>query len=232
MDVVYLCRSGESNDELRYSLRSLSHLAVDTVYLAGCGPGWLRNVNLLTNPPQSSKYRHVESSLMMALDSDEVSDPFYLFNDDFYIMQPTDSIPLIHRGTMLSAIEGMSRLPKGSRYRAHQQMYAYLQSMMIEQPYCYETHAPMPIEKDTMRAVLRKNDSLQMGVFLFRTMYGNYIGSGVEGRNYKLYTGGLNSNQNTDYVDWPYLSTSGHSWIRHKGAEYIRSVFSTPSRYE
>lgn len=99
-DVVYINRPGDENEELRYSLRSLKNLPHDRVFIVGYSPVWVRGCESIAVDPQRSKHASAESNLIAACSSLEVSDPFYVFNDDFYVMQEMETIPVLHEGPL------------------------------------------------------------------------------------------------------------------------------------
>src|SRR5688572_13246658 len=98
-DIVYVCRPGDDNEELRYSLRSLRNLPHGRVFVAGYCPVWVSSeVERIPVPRMSDKHTHALASLVAAMNDERVSDPFVMFNDDFYIMRPMDRVPILHTG--------------------------------------------------------------------------------------------------------------------------------------
>src|SRR4029079_15582575 len=95
-DIVYPVRRGDWNLELRYSLRSLVNLPHARVILVGYVPSWANpDIGLIRDQGKEAPWHASAMHLLYAMDQiRDLSDPLYLFNDDFYVMQPTDQIPI------------------------------------------------------------------------------------------------------------------------------------------
>ena len=227
MDVVYINRPGEENEELRYSLRSLANLAHDRVWIVGYCPGWLQGVERVPVESMRDKQTSALTNLITAINHPEISDPFVIFNDDFYVMQPMREIPTLHMGELDKVI---SEHRQGSAYRnAMEKTRDRIRADGNESElYCYELHAPMVIEKLGMQLAL----SIGQGIYGMhnRTMYGNLMGvGGTETHDFKVYR----TEKSKDYESWPFLSTSDRTFAYHPaGKTYIRAMFPDPSPYE
>lgn len=229
MDVVYINRPGDENEELRHSLRSLRNLPHDEVWIAGYCPDWVTGVEKIPVPPQRDKQASALANLIAACQHPEVSDPFIVLNDDMFVMQPLQEVPLWHMGPLDRTIaehrEGSAyrRAMEKTRDRLREQQTAEWRRGLL----CYELHIPMVIEKTGMLLAL----SLGQGIHGLhnRTMYGNLMGlGGVESRDVKVYRG----DKGNAYRDWPLLSTSDRTFVYHPVGRYIRSTFPEPSPYE
>jgi hypothetical protein len=98
----------------------------------------------------------------------EISDPFLLFNDDFYVMTKGSLPAPMHRGTIQSVIDWYAAQGiRSSRYvsgmRATKKR---LEDLGIAEPLSYELHTPMLIDKLRMLGATRHGGHQ-------RTMYGN-----------------------------------------------------------
>lgn len=227
MDVVYICRPGDDNEELRYSLRSLSNIPHDRVWVVGNGPSWLRNVERVEVPLQKDKQLTALNNLVTACQHPEISDPFLIMNDDFYIMQPMEKVPILNMGPLPRVI---SEHRYGSAYRvAMQKTYDRLLTL-VDDPtglVCYELHIPMEIDKVDMLMAL----SLGQGIHGLhnRTMYGNLSGLvSEEAKDVKVYR----TDKTRDYLHSPLLSTSDRTFRYHPVGKYIREQFPQASEYE
>ena len=107
MDVVYVCRPGE-NEELRYSLRSLSHIDHDEVWVFGGWPPWVK-AQTVAVPRGRGSYASSYANLMAALAHPSVSERFVLMMDDVFIMWPQELAPL-HRGDISQTQRGSEHL--------------------------------------------------------------------------------------------------------------------------
>jgi hypothetical protein len=225
-DIVYICRPGDDNEELRHSLRSLKHLPHSEVWIVGDGPSWLQNVNRLPVTWNRDKQVSALNNLISAIHCPDISDPFLIFNDDFYIMQPMDEVPVLHDGDLLATIEGYR--PGASYRNAAQATYDRLLEIEAEGPlYSYELHIPMLIEKLGMMMAL----SLGQGIHGLhnRTMYGNLMQiGGQESEDFKIYR----TEKARGYIHWPLLSTSDRTFKFHPAGRYVRESFPEASPYE
>lgn len=230
MDIVYINRPGDDNEELRYSLRSLQNVPHEKVWIAGYCPDWVRGVGIIPVPQQRDKQESALQNLIAACQHPEVSDPFIVTNDDIFLMQPLEEVPLWHMGPLERVI---SEHREGSAYRnAMQKTLERLNlcEVPMEHRYgllSYELHIPMVIEKTGMLLAL----SLGKGIHGLhnRTMYGNLMGlGGEESRDVKVYRG----ERGNAYASWPILSTSDRTFKYHPAGRYIQRTFPNPGPYE
>jgi len=168
-DVVYFTRSGR-NEELRYSLRSLVNLPHGRVVLIGDVPRWYRGDHI---PFTTKGNKHLLTDLAMieACENEELSDPFILMNDDFFIVKPIEKVPLLNIGT-LAEVAGRYLVQVG-RSSYQQRMVSTrqrLEELGYEDPLCFEAHAPLVVHKKIMR------EALALGGGMKRSMYGALLG--------------------------------------------------------
>ncbi len=225
-DIVYLCRPGEDNEELRYSLRSLANLPHGKVFIAGYCPSWVSaEVERIPVPQMRDKHTHALASLIAALNDERVSDPFLMFNDDFYVMHPMEKIPVLHNGPLQEVIEAHAE----SHYRTAMEKTAelVLASKPKLLPVGYEIHAPMEFEKLALQLVLSLGEKIKG--FHYRTAYGNLQGiGGIQCSDVKVYR----SDKGNGYKEWSLLSTSDRTFKFHPVGRYIRDSFKVASPYE
>ena len=103
-DIVYVVRAADKNEELRYSLRSLANLPHAKVWIAGYCPSWVQGVGVIPVKSRTHGHQHAKASLRAACEHPEVSDEFVYMNDDFFVMQPLDELPVMHRGTVADMV--------------------------------------------------------------------------------------------------------------------------------
>ena len=170
-DVVYLCRAGE-NEELRYSLRSLVNVPHGRVWLVGGRPpSWYTGESIRTVQHGLKKEITARAMIAACLDP-RISDPFLLFNDDFYVMRPGPLPGPMHRGRLQTVIDWYESQGINSRYVAGMRATKKkLRALGIRQPLSYELHTPMLIDKLRMLGASRHGGHQ-------RTMYGNLVGMG------------------------------------------------------
>ena len=227
MDVVYVNRPGDDNEELRYSLRSLQNIPHDRVWIFGDAPVWVRNVEIVRLPRKADKQVSALNNLIAACQHPEVSETFLIMNDDFFIMVPMDRVPFLNMGPLDRVIDEHK---KGSAYTEAMRKTYHRLLTLVDDPMglvSYELHIPMEIEKTGMLLAL----SLGQGIHGLhnRTMYGNLEGLvSTEAKDMKVYRGDTRGT----YPEWPLLSTSDRTFKYHPAGRYIRETFKDPSPYE
>lgn len=223
-DAVYICRSGDDNEELRYSLRSLVNIPHGRVFLVGDGPSWVKDVEKIIVPRKRDKQDTAEENLRVALTTPQISDPFLLMNDDFFIMQPLEKIPVWDMGDLKWVISDHAE----SRYRtAMERTYQKLLDLGAIAPVSFELHMPMLIEKVGMLLALSLGQGIH-GVHN-RTLYGNLMGLESEYHpDMKVYR----KDTSKGYEQWPFISTSDRTFRFHPVGRYIQRAFLNPGPYE
>lgn len=232
MDVVYLVKPAEQQYELRYSLRSLQNLPHDNVYLAGGLPSWVDGVeHLSTIQVPGEKHPNALRNWRAAMESDEVSDPFILMNDDHFVMQAQDDgMPVLNWGSVRDVINVPTL---GSTFR--RSMVATLEILEregFEDPVSYQLHVPLIIHKAQLLDVMRRFPNDTPGIWLqYVTLAGNLYDWGGESYAHDVKVHDVFSSP-----DWvqasPFLSTSDDSFNRGTIGGYIRNRFKHPSPYE
>ena len=222
-DVVYVVRPGERNEELRYSLRSLRNLPHGKVWIAGYKPRWVSDeVGHIPAPKMGGPHANAKANLRAACEHPDVSETFVYMNDDFFVMQPHEQLPTMHRG-LLSALVKAGIMASGYN-RAMKQTLELLQKRGIAEPLMYDLHAPMLVSKAGMLEAL---DACSAPTIQERTLYGNLQAVGGEKRhNHKV------RRQDRGWSSWPFLSTNEHTFATLPVGEQIRGVFPDRCPYE
>lgn len=227
MDIVYFVKNTKENEELRYSLRSVEkNFPHRKVWFIGGKPdglnpdGWMK-----VNQNARSKWGNTSGLLREACANGEISEDFVLFNDDFFVMQPIESLPYYSDGSLDNRIKELrARNPSGSAYMTRMQL---TKKMLEEQglpTLNYAMHIPMIINRAEMRETFKEFRDGEM----WRSLYGNHHHKPTEYmEDCKLY-----------YTnDWPstvapFLSSTDYSFTNGLVGEYIREKFWKPSRFE
>lgn len=221
-DVVYVVRPGEVNPELRYSLRSLVNVAHGTVWMAGHKPHWVAgSVRHIPVAPRTPKAESSNANLRAACAHPDVAEDFLLFNDDFFIVEPIGSVPMLHSGPLADHVKSMG----GGYRRAAEGTRRLLAAWGHHDPLSYELHVPMPLVKPAMAELLE----WAKGTWCLhhRTAYGNVIGvGGCQVDDVKVY-----KRQDVLFPSGPFVSTHDRSWTGRVGA-WLRDRFPDPSPYE
>lgn len=100
-DVVYVVRPGETNEALRYSLRSLINLPHRRIYVAGYCPSWVTGViPIYRDQRNQSDQENSNANLLQATLDPDLSDDFIFMNDDFMVMEPLQALKPMHQGSL------------------------------------------------------------------------------------------------------------------------------------
>lgn len=225
-DVVYVVRPGDHNQHLRYSLRSLEHLPHGRVWIAGYCPSWAVGVGRIPVEQTGSKYRNSTANLRAALEHPDVSDRFVLFNDDFFVMEPVNELPVLHRGPIRCVEDYYVARRSGAYLRGMRETRGLLESIGYDEPLSYELHVPMLVDKAGMLAAL--DTGRHLDVLHKRSLYGNLAGlGGAETTDVKVMHRGPRFDRTL-----PFLSTMPDSFANGAVGQLIRKTFSRPSPYE
>lgn len=223
MDVVYLCRPGD-NPELRLSLRSLQHhVAHDRVWIIGGWPDWVANVAVVGVHQTTDKHRNTTVAMRVACNHPDISDPFMVWNDDFYALEPTH-VAHWHRGPAVEVIDLYQRRHPTSPYtKGMRATIELLEASGYPDPLSYELHMPLIVHKAEMLAALDLGQHLP--VAHKRTIYGNLARLGGEQRtDCKVYEPG-------HPLPTPWASTEDRTFRHYQRA--IRDALPRESpRYE
>jgi len=220
MDIVYLCRRGEHNPELRHSLRSLRNLPHDRVWIAGFKPSWVCAGHIVA-PRMHSPWEQTTANLKAAAEHPEVSERFLLFNDDFFVMRPLAEMPVLHRGPVGEPSKGMTS------YTAQlHTLAAWLRQQGHTHVLSYELHVPMAMTKTGVLEVMGLGAPYQAMIRHKRSLFGNHFDvGGTLMRDCKI-------RDKKAPLDRMFLSTSDASFLRWPVGEHIRAAFPDPSPYE
>lgn len=223
-DIVYILRNGIEPDELKYSLRSLDNFPHGNVWFFGGEPkGLSADYNITFEQKGVEPWQKVRYSLERVTQTRNVSDDFWLFNDDFFVMKKVENLRPWYNGTLQSRINEIVERHGSSLYSTRLLFTKELLESNGLKTYNYAVHVPMQMNKYKLREVLNKFDKATM----IRSVYGNYWKVGGMNRlDVKI------SDRNTEPDrKAKFLSTSDGSWYGKVG-DYIREQFPTPSKYE
>lgn len=223
MDLVYLVRRGDRNDELRYSLRSLTNFPHDRVWIVGHLPKWLTGVGFIPGNRHRSKPLNIFDNLRLACEH-VTAERFVLMNDDFFVMEPVEGAPSWHRGTLR---EHLACIPRPSEWQTSlRTTLQWLNDRGIDDPLSYAVHAPMEFDTAKLAAVLddAAGPTIPPGA---RSIYGNvYAVPSEQVPDCKVRrTPGWT-------MTGAFVSTDDGLFHRHPIGRTIRDTFPDPSEYE
>ena len=226
-DIVYILRDDITTEELKYSLRSVEkNFPHRLVWFVGGQPKGLKpDVRLPHTQTGETKWEKIKSSMWKVTGDDDLSDDFFLFNDDFFIMKPV-------KGKWKNFVDGtLSERCDEIRRNVHPWLNPYGRTLWkaeqeLKSLGCptmnYDVHLPMLINKKAFRENVNKCSSPQM-----RSVYGNITMSPYVLRpDVKVY------DKETVPDNPDFLSTSDDIFENGRVGAYIRERFPNPSRFE
>jgi hypothetical protein len=227
MDTVYVNRDGD-NPELRYSLRTLENVEHDRVWIFGGAPSWINEgtVEFRKRVQGGTPYSSTRGHIMAACNTAEVSDPFVLWNDDFYAMHHVGTVPIYHRGSM-EALLGRSATLKTPWGKGLRETAALMEKHgMLAGAMSYDVHLPLIIYKTEMREALRLAKAVRTDAVHLRSLYGAIAGlGGVEHPDPKM------MRRSDPFPSGAWLS-SGNDTFRSTVEPVLRYLFPDKSPYE
>lgn len=231
-DIVYICKKGVESEELRYSLRSVcKNFPHRMVWIYGDCPSDIYPDRFVeVDQKGETSWEKVRYTLKKVFLNEEVTEDFWLFNDDFFVMkeQITGSkfydMAMVN-GTMAHQIYWIAKRHGGpSKYTDQLSKAMKNLSRKGYDTLNYAIHTPFLVNRQKGLEVLDLFHSTPM----FRCLYGNYnkIPCFLH-RDVKL----VGTNEKPD-PEWPYLSTSDGSFRNGRIGDYIREAFPYECRYE
>lgn len=231
-DIVYFVREGK-NEELRYSLRSVEeNWQYNKVWFyGGCPTGIAPDEYVHCIQTELSKFERVRNMLYQACSNDKITESFWLFNDDFFVLQPKpETIKPMYNKTLQDRIAKIESR-HGNMPTDYTKRLRHLVKTLEEAglpTLDYAVHKPMLINRKKALEVLDKYPNEPM----FRALYGNYWKLGGES-NHDMKIQLVNYNKCATIMrEWDFLSTSDESFEVGNVGRYLRDRFNTPSRFE
>lgn len=227
-DIVYVLEDNPYNvsKELIYSLRSLKNFSYDRVWFVGGQPkGLIPDKSFPLKQQGKDKWEKVIYSLRAVCENEEVSENFWLFNDDFFVMKPHEQHPayydhdLAFRILTLEDVRGRITYSKMLR----QCLFFLVKNNLPTKNYA--VHMPMLINKKKALEVIDKFPDIKN----FRNIYGNYVGLEAVQHNDVKYSPGNRREIDTNSI---FLSSQERSFGAGRIGKYIREQFPEPSRFE
>ncbi len=224
-DIVYLLKNDYDSEELRYSLRSVvQNLPYrKIVFVGGCPKDIKPDIYIPDVQIGVNKWERTMHSLKLALNSEEITEEFYLFNDDFFIMDRVKEDFCYFNGSLeRRVIELKIKNPRNSSYIRSLEILKNTLTGKGKDSLSFALHVPMLINRAKGQELFRKFPRLQM----FRSLYGNYFEIPCSYmKDVKVYD--LES-----IPDTPFISTTDETFKNGKVGEFLRKYFDTPSKYE
>lgn len=175
-DIVYILKNDIKPDELRYSLRSVCENFPhrNIVFIGGCPEMLGCDLHIPHKQVGITKWQRAMSSLKAIADDRRISEEFFLFNDDFFILNPIDTENFINfsDGTLERRIaELYNSFRKSSNYSRKLQDLKFTLDRMGKDSMSFALHLPFLINKTNLKELFNTYPNTTM----FRSFYGNYF---------------------------------------------------------
>lgn len=225
-DLIYILKADIDTEELKYSLRSVEkNFPIGRVWFVGGQPEGLEpDIRIPHVQVGNSKWEMIRSSMWKAVNDERLSEDFFLFNDDFFVMEPvdTDSFRNFVDGTLgrrideLHSESGMNAYTR-TLFKLEQEL-----KTMHEPTMNFDVHLPMLLNKEQVRSTLYKCSSPQM-----RSAIGN-----INRLPFVIHPDVKVYDLESVPVNETYLSTNDDTFRKGNVGKYIRETFTTKSRFE
>lgn len=232
-DIVYFVKDEPSNEELRYSLRSVEeYWQYRNVWFCGGCPDGLKPDKLFNVKQEAFvKWDRVRDMITKVCENDDISENFWLFNDDFFILKPMRvNMPAQYNGELMPYIEYVEKkhggVADGFTIRLRQAYDALTEAGLTT--YNYEVHKPMLINRKKALEILK----LFPDVPCFRSLYGNYYKIGGEDKHDMKIKIMQYKKMIPLQTLWDFVSTSDESFEYGNIGEFLRQKFNKKSRFE
>ena len=224
-DIVYFVKDTKVNEELRYSLRSLVNFPHGKVWFyGGCPDGLKPDVHIKIPQDQPTKWANIFKMFKLACHNPNISYNFWLFNDDFFIMEPIKQPKYYYyEGNLYKRVVTLEDRRGGITPYSQQLRYTLqeLEGMGCETKN-YAVHTPMLINK--AKGVELCNI---INGPMIRCVYGNYFKvDGVDHRDFKI------DSVSKVWTKGEYLSTNDKSFNHGKVGEQLKGIFKQKCQYE
>ena len=224
-DVVYIMKNDPDTDEIRYSLRSVErNFPYRKIWIfGGCPSGIVPDEFVPFEQCGRSKWEKATSTYRKICETDGVTDDFWMFNDDFFVMQKVNVLPYMYSGTLEDKVNGILEGARWSRYGKSLEMCLLELTEKGFGSLNYALHVPMLFNKAKVLEVLDKIKSP-----MFRSLYGNYCRvGGIDTDDVKI-----NTLEGVPPDDCVLVSTSDRAFERGACGKLIRARFTEKCKFE
>lgn len=231
-DIVYFLKNSPVNKELVYSLRSVEeNWQYNKVWFYGGCPKDLKpDEYVFVKQTALSKWQRVRDMLYLACKNDDITEDFWLFNDDFFVLKKkSENMPPQYNKTLEDRIMKIEKRHNGpTEYTRRLKHLVKTLKTASKGTLDYAVHKPILINRKRMLEVLDKFPDEPMS----RALYGNYyeIG-GVSKHDMKIKI--LKYNKINEVMNyWDFVSTSDVSFENGNIGRYLKDRFKIKSRFE
>ena len=227
-DIVYILKNGYDSEEIRYSLRSVcANFPYRKVWFYGGQPKNITPDRMIAiKQAGDTKWDKVRNTLRAICSNDDITPSFWLFNDDFFIMEPVEDLQPMVGGSIPARVQRImaDRDGKESLYSIQLKATARTLKAGGYDRLDYALHVPMLIDRKKGLKTLKEFSSCPM----FRSLYGNHhkIG-GIITDDVKITALDIRPTGREIL-----LSTNDESFRKGMVGEYIRASFPDKCKYE
>ncbi len=232
IDVVYVYKHSES-DELKYSIRSVAkNWPHRKIWIIGDKPDWINEEvgYIKVFSTYNGRYRDVNNKLKVACKTEGISDPFWLFNDDFFVMKEVDvnNYRTTYDGTLESKYEKLKAKYVSMSSWPYLEGFSFAEKV-LKMNRCsskknFENHVPILMDKKKISLVVRTFPYAVCRRSIYMNLY--YPNEGIPGKDVKKYN--ISDKVTSDDI---LLSTNDNSFKGNVG-NFIKNKFKEKSRYE
>ena len=231
-DIVYFVKDVAENEELRYSLRSVEeNWRYKNVWFCGECPKGLKPDKLMAVKQVGlNKWEKVRNMIKQVCENDNISEDFWLFNDDFFVLKPMPvNVEPPYNGRLVPYVDGIEkRTGSANEYTIRLREAAKVLKDKGFDTLNYEVHKPILINRKKALEVLDYFSNTPA----FRSLYGNYWKIGGEDKHdMKIRIMHYNRMDAVRYA-WDFVSTCDTSFADGEVGMFIREKFNKKSRFE
>lgn len=245
-DIVYTLADKSDNNylELKYSLRSLEKHGINygMVVIVGGLPDWIDTSKIIHVKESDSffKEKNIMSKILAAANSNKVTEDFWHFNDDYFLLKTYDFKTLKsckHERDLHHYVwgEGREKLRWNKYTRVVENTYRELNKRNLPIEF-YDVHLPFKYNSVKFRDAMQKYDwscQFKLG-YIIRSLYGNTIGMKAETltkdvklNNICTVEGALRLLENDEY---PMFSSGERD--QHNLIKIVEKLYPTKSKWE
>lgn len=237
IDVVYILgKESRWNDtEIKYSVRSVQkHLSnYRNIIIIGEKPAFFNNeiIHIPYADEFGNKATNIMAKILCAAKDERTSRSFILFNDDYFLLKPTDALtyPYYYKNTLHQALE---------KNKGNYDFYQHIQytikalSQLGFELKNFDSHYPIVYDKSRVIEVVQKYDWNVPFGYIFKSLYCNSIGiEGTHKDDCKL-------NHPHLLTNWPNITKNmdmfsiGDRCVNKAMEQFLNQLYPEKSKYE
>ncbi len=224
-DIVYILKEDIDTYELTYSLRSVDKNFPHNKVWFVCGQpkGLYPDGRIAQKQEGPTKWSRVRSSLIHIIYNKDITDDFYLFNDDFFVMKPVNEFTNFVDGSLARRIQELRDRGRNGLYVSNLEALKEELERNGYDSMNYAVHLPILLNKAKLLDTLNSSNCP-----MYRALYGNMQKIPyVFHEDVKIYENFVEPDKEADY-----LSTTEGSFRDGLVGRFIRERFTEPSRFE